>query len=180
MKKNVTNEEMKGILSDYVKMKDGTIDDLISKGDYDGLDEFYKSEELKKFRTICDMDGMEDENGNEFVMFFDESSEFEKYVVYTVNVKTLEVGVLLIEDDFKKADRFFYGFKYSDNYFEIEDNLDDGEFLMSNEEDGVCVNYVEKIENNEIVSTIELNEYRINKGLQPIDFNPLEDLYRCA
>jgi hypothetical protein len=113
-------------------------------------------------------------------MYFDDSNEFKKHFVYTVNTETLEVDVLLIEDDFKKAERFFYGFKYSDKYFEIKDNLEDGESLMSSKEDGVWVNYILKIENDEIVSTIELNEYRLNKGLKPIDYNSNEDLYRRA
>jgi hypothetical protein len=180
MKKNVRNEEMKGILSDYVKMKFETIDDLLSKGDFKGLEEFYKSEEFNKFETIQDIYGMEDENGNECVMFFDDSVHFKECFVYTVNVKTLEDNILLIEDDFKKAERFFYGFKYSDKFFEIEDNLDEGESLMSQKEDGVWVNYILKIENNELVSTIELNKYRLNKGLKPIDYNPLEDSYKRA
>jgi len=179
-KKDVTNEEMKGILSDYVKMKNETLIDLTSTGDFKGFEEFFKSKEFNKFQTIHDIAGLGDENGNEFVLFFDEFSELEKYIVYTVNTETLESDILLIEDDFKKAERFFYGFKYSDKYFEIEDNLDDGESLMSSIEDGVWVNYIQKIENDEIVSRIELNKYRLNKGLKPIDFNPIEEMYKRA
>lgn len=180
MKKDVTNEEMKGILSDYVKMKFATLNDLTSKGYYKGFEEFLKSEELYKFITIQYKDGIEDENRNEFAMFFDKSSEFKKYVVYTVNVKTLEVDILLIEDDFKKVSRYFFGLKFFYEYFDFEDNLDDGEILKAFDEDGVIVNYVDKIENNEIVSTIELNEYRLNKGLKPIYFNTLdvEDFFK--
>jgi len=180
MKNQAANEEMKAILSDFVKMKFETMNELFSKGDYKQLEEFSKSEEFNRFQTIQELGGFEDENGNEFVMFLDVSYEFNKHFVYTVNTKTLEVDVLLIEDDFKKAKRFFYGFKYSDKYFEIQDNLDDNESLMSSKEDGVWVSYVEKYENGEFVSTIELNEYRLNKGLKPIDYNPIEDKYKRA
>ncbi|HPT73204.1 MAG TPA: hypothetical protein PLE74_13090 [Candidatus Cloacimonadota bacterium] len=180
MKKDITNEKMKGLLSDYVKLKFVTFNDLTSNGYYKGFEEFLKSEELYKFITIQYKDGIEDENRNEFVIFFDKSSEFEKYVVYTVNVKTLEVKVLLIEDDFKKVSRYFFGLKFFYEYFDFEDNLDDGEILKACDEDGVIVNYVDKIENNEIVSTIELNEYRLSKGLKPIYFNTLdvEDFFK--
>lgn len=181
MKKDVvTKEEWSSVLSDFIKMKFGALNDFASKRDFKGLREIYKTEEFNKFNTIDEIYGLGDENGNDFALSFDVSIEFEGYVVYTINNKTLEVDILLIEDDFKKAERFFYGFKYSDKYFEIEDNLDDGESLISCIEDEVWVNYIQKIENDEIVSQIELNEYRFNKGLKPIDFNWFEDMNKRA
>lgn len=171
---------LKVVLSDFIKMKFGMLDELSSRGDFQKMQEFFESEEYNKFQTIQDLDSFEDENGNEFVLFFDDSKEYQTHIVYSVNVETLEVDILLIENDFKAASRFFYGFKYSDKYFEVHDNLDDNEGLMSDEEDGVRVCYVQKFENNEIVSTIELNQYRLSKGLNPIDYDPFKDMYKGA
>jgi len=177
-KKAVTKKEMIRVLSDFIKMKFGVINDFVSKRDFKGLREIFKTEELNKFDTIDEIYGMGDENGIDLILSFDASKEFGGYVVYTLNIKTLEVDILLIEDDYKKAGRFFYGFKYSDKYFEIEDNLGENESLMSCNEDGVWVHYINKYVNNEVVSTTELNEHRLKEGLKPIEFNPIADLYK--
>ena len=174
----MTNEALKGILSDYVKMKFETIDDLKSKGDLNGLEKFFKSEEYNKFHTIHDTEDMVDEFGNKLVFFLDKIRLLEKYIVYSVNVETLETNILLIDDNIIKPVMFFHRINFSDKFFEIVDNLDDDENFFSCKEDGVWVNYVQKFGNGEVVSTIELNEYRLNKGLKPIDFKYSEDRHR--
>ncbi|MCB8999341.1 MAG: hypothetical protein H6540_04635 [Bacteroidales bacterium] len=176
---DLNHEEMKVILSKHVRMISEKTEELVAKRDYKQLNEYVMSDEYRKFDKIADME-LEDEEGNGLILYLSDGFNNKQVIVYTVNVKTLEVDLLLVEEDYKKAERFFYGFKYSDKYFEIEDNLDEGESIMSEIKNGVWVNYVLKIENDEFVSTIELNEYRLNKGLKPIDFNPMEDMYKSA
>ncbi len=179
MKNQTANEEMKAILSKHVKMKCEKTEELVAKKDYKQLNEFVMSDEYRRFDKIADME-FEDDEGNGFILYLADGLKNREVIVYTVNEKTLEIDLLLVEEDYKKAERFFYGFKYSDKYFEIEDNLDDGESIMSEIKNGVWVSYVQKFENDEFVSTIELNEYRLNKGLKPINFNPMEDMYKSA